>query len=138
MHFAIRNACNPKPTDNHFIRRANVYGDLRTLATIKGTEVFMWSARYFFLILSKFEFYGQNVLKVPNIKFRWNPSSGSRTDECGQTDMTKLMIAFRLRRTCLKTHFFGERVVLSFVWRDCDVWQNDVYEVINDVESQWS
>jgi len=41
MHFAMRNAYNPKPTDNHFIRRANVYGDLMTLATIKGTEIFM-------------------------------------------------------------------------------------------------
>jgi hypothetical protein len=31
--------CNREPVDNRFIRRASVYGDLKTLATIKGTEV---------------------------------------------------------------------------------------------------
>jgi hypothetical protein len=33
--------------------------------------------------------------KRPNIKFRQNPSSGSRVLPCGQTDMTKLIVAFR-------------------------------------------
>jgi hypothetical protein len=33
--------------------------------------------------------------KYSNIKFHENPYSGSRVVQCGQTDMTKLIVAFR-------------------------------------------
>jgi hypothetical protein len=42
----------------------------------------------------KFEFSRHIFEKVSNIKFRQNPSSGSRVP-CGQTDMTKVIVAFR-------------------------------------------
>jgi hypothetical protein len=51
-------------------------------------------ARYFCRILIKFEFSRHIFEKVSNIKFRQNPSSGSRVVTCGQTDMTKLRGAF--------------------------------------------
>jgi hypothetical protein len=43
----------------------------------------------------KFEFSRQIFEKVSNIKFNQNPSSGSRVVPCGETDMTKLIVAFR-------------------------------------------
>jgi hypothetical protein len=42
----------------------------------------------------KFEFFRQIFEKALNIKFNQNPSIGSRVP-CGQTDMTKLIVAFR-------------------------------------------
>jgi hypothetical protein len=42
----------------------------------------------------KFEFSRQIFEKVSNIEFHQNPSSGSRVP-CGQTDVTKLIVAFR-------------------------------------------
>jgi hypothetical protein len=55
----------------------------------------MLSTRYFCRILMKFEFFRQIFEKVSNIKFHQNPSSGSRVISCGQTDMTKITVAFR-------------------------------------------
>jgi len=51
----------------------------------------------------KLEFSGQFFEKNSNVKFRENPSSGSRGVPCGRTDgkkegrtdMTKLIVAFR-------------------------------------------
>jgi hypothetical protein len=43
----------------------------------------------------KVEFYGQILEKKSNIGFYQNSSSGSRVVPCGQTDMTKLIVAFR-------------------------------------------
>jgi len=43
----------------------------------------------------KFEFSRQNFEKSSNIKFRENPSSGSRVVLCKRTDITKLIDAFR-------------------------------------------
>jgi len=47
----------------------------------------------------KLDLYQQIFEKYPNIKFHENPCSGSRTVPCGrtdgQTDMTKLIVAFR-------------------------------------------
>jgi hypothetical protein len=54
----------------------------------------MNSAWYFCPILNKFGFSWQIFVKLPNIKFHKNPSSGSRTDACGQMDMTKVVGAF--------------------------------------------
>jgi hypothetical protein len=43
----------------------------------------------------KFEFPLQIFEKGSDIKFYQNPSNGSRIFPCGQTDMTKLIVAFR-------------------------------------------
>jgi hypothetical protein len=43
----------------------------------------------------KIEFSQQCFEKYSNAKSRENPSSGSRVVPCGQTDMTKLIFAFR-------------------------------------------
>ena len=43
----------------------------------------------------KFECSRQIFEKVSNIKFHQNPCSGSRVHPSGQTDMTKLIVAFR-------------------------------------------
>ena len=43
----------------------------------------------------KFEFSRQFFVKCSNNKFHENLSSGSRAVPCGQTDMTKLIVAFR-------------------------------------------
>jgi hypothetical protein len=43
----------------------------------------------------KFEFSGQIFEKVSNMKFYQNPSIGNRVVPCRQTDMTKLIVAFR-------------------------------------------
>jgi hypothetical protein len=37
-------------------------------------------------ILTKFEFSPQIILKISNVKFHGNPSSGSCKDTCGRTD----------------------------------------------------
>jgi len=42
--------------------------------------------RCFCLILNRFGIFGQVFIKVPNIKFHCNPSSGTRADACGQAD----------------------------------------------------
>ena len=46
-------------------------------------------------IVTKLEFFPQIFEKYSNIKFYENPSSGSRVVPCGQTDMTKPIVAFR-------------------------------------------
>ena len=55
----------------------------------------MQSDRYSCRILIEIEFSRQIFAKRSNIKFHQNPSSGSRVVSCGQTDMTKLVVAFR-------------------------------------------
>ena len=52
------------------------------------------------------EFSQQIFEKYSNIKFHENPSSGSRVVPCGQTDMTKLIVAFRNFANAPKIHFF--------------------------------
>jgi hypothetical protein len=44
-----------------------------------------------------FEFSRQIFAKVSDIKFHQNPSIGSRDVPCGQTDMTKLIVAWFIR-----------------------------------------
>jgi hypothetical protein len=60
------------------------------------------STRYSCQILVKFELSGQISEKIISIKFRDNPSSGRRVVPCGQTDMTKLIGAFRNFANTLK------------------------------------
>ena len=43
----------------------------------------------------KLDFFRQFLDKYSNIKFHENPSNGSRAVSCGQTDMTKQIVAFR-------------------------------------------
>jgi hypothetical protein len=57
--------------------------------------VFMQSIRHSCQILMKLEFSRHIFMKYSNIKFHDNPSSGSRVVLYGQTDMPKLMVAFR-------------------------------------------
>ena len=55
----------------------------------------MQNTSYSCPILIKVEFSGQILEKYSNIKFRENPSSGSRIIHAnGQTDMTKQIVAF--------------------------------------------
>jgi len=59
----------------------------------------MYSTRYSYPILNKFEFSGQFFEKYSSIKFHEIPSIGSQVVPCrqtdGLTDMTKLIVAFR-------------------------------------------
>jgi len=55
----------------------------------------MRSTRYSFQILMKLEFSLQIFERYSNIKFHENPSSGNRVVLSGQTDITKLIVAFR-------------------------------------------
>ena len=43
----------------------------------------------------KLEFYLQIVEKYSDVELHENLSNGSRVVPCGQTDMTKLIVAFR-------------------------------------------
>jgi hypothetical protein len=55
----------------------------------------MYSAHYSCQILIISEFSRHIFDKYSNTKFHENPSSGSQAVPCGQTDMTKLIVAFR-------------------------------------------
>ena len=66
---------------------------------VKNVETFSCNVSlYYCRILVKFEISRQIFEKSANIKFRQNPSNGSRVVPCGQTDrqtdMTKLIVAF--------------------------------------------
>ena len=61
----------------------------------KYVLVFTQSTRYSCQILMEHEFSGQIFERYSNIKFRGNPSSGSRVVPRRRTDMTKLTVAFR-------------------------------------------
>jgi hypothetical protein len=66
----------------------------------KRILVFMLSTLYSCPILMKLEFSRQIFEKYSNIKFHENPCSGSRVVPCGRTegwtDMTKLIVTFRI------------------------------------------
>jgi hypothetical protein len=51
--------------------------------------------------------------KYSNIKFHKNPFSGSRVVPCGQTDMTKLIVAFRKSANFPKNKIFSTVRLLS-------------------------
>jgi hypothetical protein len=53
------------------------------------------STRYSCQMLLKIEYFPHSFEKFSNIKFNENPSTRSRVVLCGQTDMTKLIVAFR-------------------------------------------
>ena len=58
----------------------------------------------------KLEFSRRIFGKSSNNKFNQNPSSGSRVVPCGQTDVTKLIVAFRSFSNAPESH-------LSYVGR---------------------
>ena len=55
----------------------------------------MHSTSYSCVILVKLEFSPLIFEKCSNIELHQNPSSWSRVVECRQTDMSKLIVAFR-------------------------------------------
>jgi hypothetical protein len=59
----------------------------------------MYSTRYSCQIVTEFEIFRQIFEKYSNVKFHENSSSGGRVGPCGradgQTDITKLTVAFR-------------------------------------------
>jgi len=57
--------------------------------------VFISRTRYSRQILMKIEFSRQILEKYSNTKFHENPSSGNQVVPCGQTEVTKLIMAFR-------------------------------------------
>ena len=65
----------------------------------------MRSTRYSCRNLIKLEFSRQIFEETSNVKFHQNSSSGSRVASCGQTDMTKLIVAFPIPRTRLITEY---------------------------------
>ena len=62
----------------------------------KCLMVFIPSTRHSYPILIKLEFSGQFFEVYSNTKFHENPSSGRRAVSCGRTDMTKIIVAFRI------------------------------------------
>lgn len=63
-------------------------------ATVKRTKVVMSSARYSWPFLTKFEFSRRILKNVSSTKFDGNPSSESRPDIDGRTDVSKEIIVF--------------------------------------------
>ena len=59
-----------------FTRKGRFYEDWMSSAIIKHISAFTWSGRYFCLILTKFEFFREIFIKVPNIRYEGNSSSG--------------------------------------------------------------
>jgi len=58
----------------------------------------LYSTRYSCPILMKLEFSRQFFLKIySNIRFHWNPSSGSQIVLCGETDAWTLFVTVRKR-----------------------------------------
>ena len=77
----------------------------------KCVLIFIESTRYFCQILIKLDFSRQIFEKFSNIKFNENPSIGRRVVACGQTDMTKLTVAF---------HNFANRLKIWFEFECTD------------------
>jgi hypothetical protein len=83
------------------------YKNNRTGYCHKCENVFMWSTRYYCRILMKLEFSRQTFENKKNLKYRVSSKSAQlelsgfmRTDR--QTDMTKLIVAFRNFANALK------------------------------------
>ena len=72
----------------------------------------MEGTRYSDQILIKIALPQNIVEEYSKIKFHENTSSGSRVAPCGQTDMTKLIVAFR--------KFYGKRLKMrkTFGWEE--------------------
>jgi len=68
----------------------------------------MYDNRLFGMILTKYGVARQTFMKSFNIKFHGKPSSGSRSNTCGQTDKTKIRDDYRhyrnTPRSCTNMH----------------------------------
>ena len=73
--------------------------------------------RYSSHILTKLEFSPPTdfLLMVTNIKFRGFLSGGIRVVPCGQTDMTKLIVAFHKFANALKNAFYAKLIIYIYI-----------------------
>jgi len=80
----------------------------------------MWRNHYCCQILINLELCWQMFDKYSNIKFHENTSSESRVFPCRQTDMTKLLVAYRNFANAPKNHFcFNfDNLFLFQVWSE--------------------
>jgi hypothetical protein len=62
------------------------------------------------------EFYRKVLEKHTKVKFHKNPSSGSRVVPCGQTEMTKIIVAFLNFASAPKTLAYTE-VLINYVMK---------------------
>jgi hypothetical protein len=63
--------------------------------TLQRTPVFLYSARYFYIIVITFVFSRHIFIKLSNVKFHDSLSIGNCADTDGQTDVINLMGSFR-------------------------------------------
>jgi hypothetical protein len=70
--------------------------------------MFMHSTGIIGRFLMKLEFSQQIFEESSNIKFHDNSSNGNRVVPCGQTDIAKLIVAFRNFSNALKINKKGE------------------------------
>jgi hypothetical protein len=59
--------------------------------------------RYSSQIVMEAELFRRIFKEYSNVKFQEHPSSGGRVAPCGQTDTTRVIIAFRNLRTRMKS-----------------------------------
>jgi hypothetical protein len=93
-------------------------------------------------ILNKFDFSERIFMKVPNIKFRENPSSGSHADKCAQTDgrteITKRIDAFLDNANAPKKNFNSKHAELEptiqIAWFER---QKVVILTVGDTHARW-
>jgi hypothetical protein len=103
----------------HFIRSKHFYCELMSPATIKRTLVFMWSARYFSPIITKFATASHIFNEVDNTKSYVNrPAGGTLTHADRRTDMTRVIIGalcnLRTRLKCFDTR--RREGIIAWVW----------------------
>ena len=70
---------------------------------------------------SELQFLGQILIKLPDIKLHENASNGSRVD--GQTDMAKLIVAFRMRTCQLRREVTEKMVAILTIKLQLDLHQ---------------
>jgi hypothetical protein len=72
------------------------------ITTTVHISVCMYSAGYCWQVLMKLEFSRRIFQKSSNIKFHESLSRGNRVVPCGRTDVTKLIVVFRILRVVSK------------------------------------
>jgi len=97
---------------NELLWRSNFAGNSKTHLGLNAKCLIFWT------ILTKFGIFQPIVMKVINIKFHWNPSSG-RCEQMGrqtyrQTEMTKVISAFSNYANVPKSDWD------IYIYRQCD------------------